>query len=32
MESGARTPDIAGTGAKRTTREVGDAVVAELKK
>ena len=30
MEGGARTPDIAGTGTKRTTREVGDAVVAEL--
>src|SRR6185437_8400711 len=25
MEGGARTPDIAGAGAKRTTREVGDA-------
>jgi 3-isopropylmalate dehydrogenase len=30
MEAGARTPDISGSGAKRTTREVGDAVVAEL--
>jgi 3-isopropylmalate dehydrogenase len=32
MEAGARTPDIAGSGPKRSTREVGDAVVAELKR
>ncbi|MEJ0040016.1 MAG: 3-isopropylmalate dehydrogenase [Gammaproteobacteria bacterium] len=30
MEAGARTPDIAGAGTKRTTREVGDAVIAAL--
>jgi 3-isopropylmalate dehydrogenase len=32
MEAGARTPDISGTDTKRTTREVGDAVVAALKR
>lgn len=32
MEAGARTPDIAGTGARHTTRQVGDAVVTELSK
>lgn len=30
MEAGARTPDIAGSGTKHSTRQVGDAVVAEL--